>query len=361
MGQINREGEVRFGDASLSAWEDPGRRGWDEWKEYERGFKREVFKRMVQQLHRLGWSTSVPEDMTKNYGRRFAENHRYCRKGDLQGFLDLSGRCIKFEMWQDVANGDNPNGGRYDFDKEKRMPYLLWLEMERTRRRIRDYLCNVFAGYEFRTQRNDGRMDKRGPGRLTALEWVGGCYETSWHFKGDTTQYTIADYNRKSADGAMLSHGQRVWFADRKGRICTGIAYYNINSMWWVVSGKYEVGNEGSHNLYTTCPENPRQKRNAELRRGRLESELSKAVKTMDFRRAQVIKEILFPASEPLFMVYHKEHGCYHRSNFCGYTKDSNDAGKFTWEELGRFRPKDGGLEDDLSKIVPLDREAKAA
>ena len=29
------------------------------------------------------------------------------------------------------------------------MPYLLRLEMERTRRRIRDYLCAVFSGYRF--------------------------------------------------------------------------------------------------------------------------------------------------------------------------------------------------------------------
>lgn len=362
MSQIQREGEVRFGDASLSAWEDPVRRDWGQWQEYERGFKRQVFKRIIQQLNRLGWSVQVPSDMVEQYGRSFAEGHRYCRKGNLQGFLDLSGRYIKFEMWQDVANGENPNGGRYDFDKEKRMPYLLWLEMERTRRRVRDYLCSVFSGYEFRTDRNDGRMNKRGPGFLTSLQWLAGCYETSWHFKGDTSQYTISDYNRKSADGEMLNHGQRVWFADRKGRICTGIAYYNINNMWWVVTGKYGASNEAVSGLYATCPANPRQKQNGHLRRARLESELARAVKSMDFMRAQTIKEVLFPVSEPLFMVYHKEHGCYHRSNFCGYTNDPVEAGRFTWEELGRFKPRDGTMEGQLSKIVPLDnREASAA
>lgn len=361
MSQIQREGEVRFGDASVGITEDPGRRSWDQWQEYERNFKRQVFKRIVQQLNRLGWSVEVPQDMIEQYSRSFAEGHRYCRKGDLQGFLDLSGRCIKFEMWQDVANGDNPNGGRYDFDKEQRMPYLLWLEMERTRRRLRSYLCNVFSGYEFRADRHDGRMNKRGPGLLTALEWLDRCYKTSWHFKGDTSQYTISDYNRKSADGEMLNHGQRVWFVDRKGRICTGVAYYNINNMWWVVTGKYDVRNEAAFGLYVECPENPRQRRNGRLRRDRLESELSKAVKSMDFQRAQVIKDILFPTNEPLFLVYHKGHGCYHRSNFSGYTKDPVEAGRFTWSELGRFMPKGAAMEDELSKVIPVNQEALAA
>lgn len=361
MPQIDRTGKVTFGDASVNVREDPVRRGYDEWQEYERGFKRQVFKRIVQQLNRLGWSVEVPADMIEQYGRSFAEGYRYCRKGNLQGRLDLSGRCIKLEMWQDVANVDHPNGGRYDFDKEQRMPYLIRLEMERTRRRIRNYLCNVFSGYEFQTDRNDGRSNKRGPDSLTAIEWVDGCYQTSWHFKGDTTNYEIAEYNRKSGDGARLSHGQRVWFADRKGRICTGIAYYNINNMWWVVTGKFDVSNVSAHSLYSVCPENPKQKRNGGLRRKRLESELSKAVKAMDFLRAQKLKEIVFPTDEPLFMVYHKGHGCYHRSSFCGYAKDAADAGRFTWEELGRFRPKDGSMEDALSKIVSVEPEAKAA
>lgn len=41
------------------------------------------------------------------------------------------------------------HGGRYESNLEACMPYVLRLEMERTRRRIRDYLCNVFSGYTF--------------------------------------------------------------------------------------------------------------------------------------------------------------------------------------------------------------------
>ncbi len=108
MAQIDRAGTVHFHDASIHVWEESNGPAFGEW---ERQFKKDVFIRMAQQLRRLGWRTEVPADMVKTYSRSFAENHRYCQKGDLQGFLDLSGRHIEFEMWQDVANGENPNGG----------------------------------------------------------------------------------------------------------------------------------------------------------------------------------------------------------------------------------------------------------
>ncbi|AOY88606.1 hypothetical protein BKP64_10745 [Marinobacter salinus] len=362
MSQIQREGEVRFGDASLSVWENPERRGWDQWQEYERDFKRQVFKRIVQQLNRLGWSVQVPSEMIEQYGRSFAEGHRYCRKGDLQGYLDLSGRCIKFEMWQDVANGDNPNGGRYDFDKEKRMPYLLWLETERTRLRVRDYLCNVFSGYGFCDRKGEGRHAKRGPGGLTAVEWVEQSNRSGGHYDSALGRARInMASNARSADGETINHGAQVFAIGYDDRVVVGTAYYNLNNMWWVVTGKYGLLNVHSGAIYLTNPGDLRRKRNDGKRRSRLERELSRAVKAMDFQRAQVIKDILFPTNEPLFMVYHKEHGCYHRSNFCGYARDLVDAGRFTWEELGRFRPRNGGMEDDLSRIVPVDQEVKAA
>lgn len=362
MSQIHREGELRFGDAYLGVLENPERRSWDQWQEYEREFKRQVFKRIVQQLNRIGWSVEVPQEMIEQYSRSFAENHRYCRKGDLQGLLDLSGRCIKFEMWQDVANVENRNGGRYDFDKEKRMPYILWLEMERTRRRLREYLCNVFSGYQFQDQLRDGRHPKRGPGSLTAVEWVEQDIRSSGHFNEDLGHAPInMKCNAQSADGGVITHGARVYAIGYDDRVVVGTAYYDLNSSWWIVTGKYGAICVQSSNIYLGNPGDLRRKRNERKRRSRLESELSKAVKSMDFQRAQVIKDILFPKTEQLYLVYHKGHDCYHRSNFSGYTKDSTEAGRFTWDELVRFMPKGATMEDELNKVISVDPDTKAA
>lgn len=360
--QIAREGKVVFNDASFYVWEEGisnarttgGLKGVDDW---ECKFKCEVFARIVQQLNRLGWKLEVPADMIKRYNLRFARSYRYCRKGDLQGQLEISGRCIKFEMWQDVANVKNPSGGKYDFDKEDRMPYVMRLEMERTRRRIRTYLCNVFSGYAFGSARTDSRSAKCGPNGITALEYVAGCYESSHHFKGDWPKYLelhsskslggCFNSNRKSADGELLAHGQRVWAFDHKGRPLTGIAHYNINNMWWVVTGKYGVQNLACHELYTSQPENMRLKRNARIRRRRLEQELSKATASMNFERAAVLRDILFRNDAPLFMLYNEESSVYHKACFQGYTKDTVHAGKFTYDEVK-------GWANDVNKIVPL-------
>lgn len=360
MSQIEREGRVSFGDASINVWEEPGGPVQVEW---EREFKRHVFKRIVQQLNRLGWRCEVPKDYIEKYGLSFAQSRRYCRKGNLEGFLDITGRHIKFEMWQSVANLTREDGnGKYEFDKEKRMPYLLWLEMERTRRRIRDYLCNVFAGYEFNDRLRDGRYSGRGPWGLTAVEWVEKDIRSSGHFNEELGHAPISmKCNAQSADGGVITHGARVYAVGHDDRIVVGTAYYDLNSSWWVVTGKYGAICVQAGDIYLESPGNLRTKRNERKRRTRLEQELSKAVKAMDFHRAQVIKEILFPTAEPLFMVYHKGHDCYHRPNFSGYTKDSVEAGRFTWRELGRFMPKGGVMEDELSKVIPVNQEARAA
>lgn len=351
MAQINRTGTVSFGDASLNVWEEPGRRGALQWQEWERQFKKDVFLRIAQQLRRIGWQTEVPEDMVENYGRPFAEGYRYCRKGDLQALLNLCGRHIKFEMWQDVANGKNPNGGRYDFDKEQRMPYLLWLEMTRTRRRLRAYLCNVFAGYEFHDKLRDGRHAQCRPGALTAVEWVEGAIRSSGHYVEELGHARInMACNARSADGGTIAHGSRVYAIDYRKRVVAGTAYYNLNNMWWVVTGKYGVINVHSGAIYLLNPGDLRRKRNEHLRRKRLEGELSKAIKAMDFKRAQVLKEILFPADEPLYLIWHKGHSAWFAPDFSGYRNNANDAGKYTRSELGRYIE-----ESDLTKAVPLE------
>ncbi|MCC3733691.1 hypothetical protein LLS47_12210 [Rouxiella badensis] len=356
--QIDRQGTVIFGDAEIYVREEGLAGTWQERDAWEAEFKRVVFKRILQQLNRMGWKCKVPDIDAQDilsYGYKIsaasARSKRLCQKGNLHADLDISGRCIKFEMFQNLNAPDRPDhGGRYQSDKERHMPYVMRLEMERTRRHIRKYLCNVFSGYKFEAKRHDGRSARLGVDGLTALQFIQGCYETSSHFKGDPA--TMSDYDREhnsqSAEGETIKHGQRVWYADYQGRICTGIAYYNINNMWWVASGRYGVSNISSFSIYTKIPENPRIKRNERQSRRRLECLLSEAVKLMDFKRAEVLKNILFKPNEPLFVLWNEEHQLYHRSGFSGYTRDTVYAGKFTQDELKRWG------NDSINKIMPL-------
>lgn len=358
-GRIDRQGVVSFGDASIAVWEEGiaaarnagGLKGADAW---EREFKRQVFARIVQTLNRLGWTCEVPQSYVKQYGLSFARDRRECSKGELKGLLEVSGRNIDFKMWQGVNTPTRPDhGGRYESDKEGCMPYLLRLEMERTRSRIRDYLCAVFSGYTFESKKRSIYVK---PLRFTAMEKIQQHYAESSHFRGDMGAYLkrsgyteLPAYNCKSADGQRLAHGQRVWTTDEHGRWIEGIAYYNTNSMWWVLLGRYDHTNKSCHELRTTPPPNVRAKDNASLRRKRLESELAKAVKAMNFRRAEVLKNILWPKPEPLFHIMKGD--AYFAPNYCGYRNNAVDAGKYTEAEL---KPYASDIRDGTLKVVPV-------
>lgn len=333
-GRIERTGRVVFHDASLSVWEEGisaarNAGGFAGEKAWSQQFKRDVFARIVQCLNRIGWTVG-PWSETERY-KPIALDHRTCLKGDLQAELSVSGRCIEFKMWQDVQNVENRNGGKYDFDKEQRMTYLQRLEMERTRSRIRDYLCNVFTGYEFEPPRDP----KVGLFGMTAEEKAAHSRRTSCHYRPHLDRAEIGmECNARAGDGGTIEHGSRVWAIDRKGRIITGTAYYSLGSNWQMVTGRYGLTHVQAREIFTRCPENLRIKRNAHERRKRLERELAKAVERMDFEHAAVLRDIAFPGNPQLFNVWHDEHQMYHCAGFCGYTADQSKAGKFTADEV---------------------------
>ena len=88
------------------------------------GLRKAAFLPVIAFLRKHGWAVGLDADVKKNYPS-LSPSRRYCRKGDLEASLALSGRCLEFEMFQNVANVKNSCGGKYDFDKMNRMPYLL--------------------------------------------------------------------------------------------------------------------------------------------------------------------------------------------------------------------------------------------
>ncbi|WP_175837051.1 UvrB/UvrC motif-containing protein [Burkholderia anthina] len=302
-GRIERAGRVVFHDADLHVWEEGlmdarNAGGWKSEKQWERQFKRDVFARIIQCLRRLGWTVGPWAD-AEHY-KVIAHAHRTCRKGDLQGELAMCGRHIEFEMWQDVQNGDNPNGGKYDFNKEDRMTYLQRLEMERTRRRIRNYLCNVFTGYEFQPPKvkspnpdplayfND-RWDGEHEKRRSIHRFQRG--EDGW-----PSEREINSWDRKDGDGTLLNHGDVRWLRDRNGRAIRGRVYGGINGMWLFVYGPGERDHthEPAGRFFTyRTGETPRKLFDLRARRNRIERDLAIAVKEMRFERAAKLRDAL--------------------------------------------------------------------
>ncbi|KQQ40418.1 hypothetical protein ASF61_06595 [Duganella sp. Leaf126] len=352
-GRIERVGAIGFGDAyvyireeGISAARAAG--GWPAEKAWERQFKRDVFARIVQTLRRIGWSV-LPWDESDQY-KAIALNHRTCSKGDLKGQLEMSGRCIKFEMWQDVTLSENRNGGRYDFGKEARMPYLLRIEMERARLRIRDYLLNAFTGYVF-----EPSAPKIGLNGATALEYAKHSQRSSGHYVEHLGRASFnSPSNGFTRDGVAIEDGAKVYAITRKGRVVYGAAYYSLNGRWMVVTGKHGVEWADHRELYAACPGDPRVKRNARQRRQRIEGEMASAIKAMKFERAAVLRDILFPGKPALFAIWNEQNSLYHRAGTCGYTSDLSEAGKFTEDEVR-------GWDRAPNKVIALSSEAVPA
>lgn len=315
---MNRIGKVSIHDSQISVYEEVVD---------EENLKKSVMDPLIVFLRTKGWKVGRDKDVYKNF-RCLNKGHRYCRKGGLEATLQLSGRSLSFEIYQNVVNVENRNGGKYDFNKMDRMPYLLRRHAEVAHKQIINFLLSQF-GYELKTGKGI-----KGPGALTALEWVQHETKDCWHYKEELGRRSwSSDRNRTSGDNQLIDHLQPVFFEDYEGRIRTGTAFYNINNMWWVISGKYDLYNVSSRSIYVESPGDLKRKRNDRKRRNRLESLLSNAVSRMDFARAAQLKEILF-GSDELYRI--KKGDSYFRPCYSGYTNDPNRAGKYSKAELDK-------------------------
>ncbi|HEX8916704.1 MAG TPA: hypothetical protein VF796_30420, partial [Humisphaera sp.] len=87
-------------------------------------------------LRREGFSVAVDPEVVRRSGRKFAAHYLLGRRGDLQVAVRWNCRQVAVEFFQDVVR-QNPNGGRYDFDKLRRMPYPVRLRWTLTVRRLK--------------------------------------------------------------------------------------------------------------------------------------------------------------------------------------------------------------------------------
>jgi len=266
---------------------------------WERQFKIDVFARIVQQLNRMGWVCAVPADLIERYGLNFARRDRYCRKGDLHAHLSVGGRHIELNIWQELHNVSNPNGGRYDYDKEHRMPYLLRLQMEHTRRRIRDYLVNIFDGYAFAPP----KISSPNPDALAYFnaQWDSehdtrrGSHRFERGADGWPSYAALSSWDRRDADGIPLRHGDVRCMRDSHGRLRRGRVYGGINGQWFMVygPGARDYSHHSARSFFSHAPGMPRKQVTEQCRARRLESELERAVKARNYERAAVLRDVM--------------------------------------------------------------------
>lgn len=267
---IKFTGSIRLYNSSMIFFVD--RTGFKSWSVEEAVWNSQlhiqVFNLILNELDNLGYSIKQQEDIFVGPGSK------YCRKGDLRLDAKVDNGRIELKFYQNVNAPNRPdNGGRYEHDQHKLMPYLMFLEMCRTQQRIKRLILGNFEfsfDHEFQIK---NKCEVVGPQGVTILEKITADYAekgiSEENLKADDYGYN-SSYNNQSADKKRITQGQQVWFYDRKKRLNIGKAYYRSNSMWWVVTGKYGYAIESSHSLYVEKPHDIWEKGNKNIRKQKI-------------------------------------------------------------------------------------------
>ena len=187
-----------------------------------------TLERLFEMMLSRGWEIQTDQRVLKNYPI-IAKDYFEGKKGDLFFKSHRYPAGFELEFYQEI-NIINQNGGRYDFNKLKLMPYLI--------------RCRFFVelGHIKRFLINEGYLDNSEPVFKKASDEVQHRIKSSWHYEEGKADKQ-PDYNAKDKDGKRIRDGEVKYFRDRKGRLQRGTVFHNINNMWWVIINKFEFTN----------------------------------------------------------------------------------------------------------------------
>lgn len=229
-------------DTTISFWQNEENRGIraDDYPHYE------PFKKTMSFLGQCNFYVGKDKRIEKHYPI-LSRDHRQGRSGDLEFKADRYPRGFKIMFYQNVVF-ENPNGGEYDFDKRKRMPYLLGKQCDLVMMKLSDFLLEKGV-------LNDTKITEK-----TAEDFIKSDYIDSFHHPQNSMDFSLSDldgttiksvYNAKDRDGKILLNGDIKYFRNGcNGYLCRGRIYHNINNMWWVIMDKRNVRNVASFQLF---------------------------------------------------------------------------------------------------------------
>jgi hypothetical protein len=228
MAMETRKGEIRVYGSTISVWEKPHRVD----DEYEAGFLDAVMYPGCRSMMARGWAVRKDPNIEKNYPS-LSKGHRVAEHFDgTKCKIRQSGRSLEFAF---IRRSDSYLAGiRVKFEMHLILAHL------------------IRPGYTVRPERKPCDAFN-----LTANEWLMIQHEKSGRARCPSNE--IASYNKKCADG-VARNGDRMFFVDYNGRWGVGIVEHNINNMWWVKVGKWQVRNICCAYMQHAPPENPRRK-----------------------------------------------------------------------------------------------------
>lgn len=242
----------------------------DDWPSYRR--LREVLRGAGYILHK--------DPMIVRRFPSLKKTHHAGSRRDVHFFSSISPRMFQFEFYEDVVR-DNRCGGRYHFQKMRKMPYLRRLAVQAIIRKLTS--CLEAHGF----------IDKSKVLPEEALPRIHAHRASLEDFQGaDFYKKPPSGYHSKDADGHLLRDGVVRYFRAWNGRLVRGVVYHNINNMWWVHVNRYEARNIAAFELFTYDPTRHARKAPESPKRS-LERALASALKRQDYERAIGMRDAL--------------------------------------------------------------------
>lgn len=255
--------------------------------------------RLLRVLKRLGFSLKPDPNIVKYY-QIFTKYHRIGQSGDLFVHCQTYPTGSEFVFYQEVIK-ENPHGGRYDFDKVKKMPYLVRKRFERAVSTLKIDLLS--RGFIERT-----KVASPIPDPLIYFNDIWDMpYERArgiHRFERDDTGWpsakALGSWGRKDRDGAELTHGALRYARDQKGYLLRGRVYGGINGRWMMIygPGSRDHTHVSSHELFTCSPGSVPRKQYPNPKKGRkkaverIRRKMTDAVKAEDFEAAARLRDV---------------------------------------------------------------------
>lgn len=283
---LKRDGEIIVVNGThFAIWED----------HVDEKAMRQVFRAMIARLRSRGFAV-MRDPETEALYPSLAPFRWVGRKGDLEFHAETTGRVVRVEFFQNL-NVENPNGGRYDFDKLNRMPPLMQrqciIELTALVRRAQD------IGYRLKVTTPIGKpllLHVSHLARGTEPDSLLDRFNKNWdasRFKRGPDGWPIVEeigYYRKDRDGVPLVSGDVRYFCHH-GRLNRSRVWGGINGRWLVVSGS-GVWHVSGHELFS-CDPTKFPRRFVPNQIGRLEREIEQAMKAKDWPSVARIAGVL--------------------------------------------------------------------
>ena len=222
-----------------------------------------IWLQILAFLRKRGFKVGENPVYRKHYAC-LSKFHKYASKGDVVCLLEIHAAKIDLHFGH-VKNSWGITGASSSFwarwhSNFKKLTYMEDLAVKLEIKRMMDFcgrylLAPVKEEYNMLPEEfiiNKLRINKHIHGDVTCLDDIRKDIM-------DRKSYD-RDHNSTDRDGKFILSGTRKYFYDyRTGRIATGMAYHNINNMWWVICNK-ELRNICCSDLFDYSPVPKRRK-----------------------------------------------------------------------------------------------------